>query len=87
MAGDPVNIKERVLPVFDKHYHTNTSKVQSGKEIEVVRNFAFNFYTDKRESPKHKHSLHGKTAAPVLLKLLIGINPIFQVRCVRVWSV
>jgi len=52
VAGDPVNIKERVLPVFDKHYHTNTSKVQSGKEIEVVRNFAFNFYTDERESPQ-----------------------------------
>ena len=32
MLGDT---KESELPVWDKHYHTNTTKVQKGEDIKV----------------------------------------------------
>ena len=38
--SDLVDTKERVLPVFDKHYHTNKRKVKTGEEIEFLRNWA-----------------------------------------------
>jgi len=37
-----VNTKESLLPVWDKPYHTNKSKVQKEEEIEVLWNYAMN---------------------------------------------
>ena len=36
-----VNTKESVLPVCDKPYHTNKNIVQNGKDIGVLRTYAF----------------------------------------------